>query len=507
MDKADINTPSSPLQETTKDRNCSMAAGRRLSPMTDPKALAAQFDDDFLWGVATASYQIEGATREDGRGSSIWDAFANMPGRVYKGHNGDIACDHYHRWEEDLDLIKSMGVKAYRFSIAWPRVFPDGQGQLNEAGLDFYDKLIDGLIARDIKVFPTLYHWDLPLALAGYGGWTSRDTAFAFADYTSAVMRRLGDRIDALATFNEPWCSTYLGHWIGKHAPGERNIDAALAAVHVTNLAHGLGVQAARAERPDIPMGTVLNAQSIYPATTSEEDKAAAERSFQFNNGVFFDPLFKGSYPDLVMQVLGDKLKVQEGDLETIHQPLDWWGFNYYFPATVRTASSAEDRSGLTGVGAMGKFHAEQDAASAFLNLQSVPSSRSNMHTDIGWEIVPQGILDLMTQVYDRYNLPPVYITENGACYNTAPDSDGVIDDQDRIEYIARHLHVLAGATAAGIPLKGYFAWSLMDNYEWAEGYRMRFGLVYVDYETQARLMKKSGEWYSDLAHLHAAGT
>ncbi|MEM9584849.1 MAG: beta-glucosidase [Pseudomonadota bacterium] len=473
--------------------------------MSEPKALAARFDKDFLWGVATASYQIEGATREDGRGPSIWDAFANMPGRVYQGHNGDVACDHYHRWEDDLDLIKAMGVKAYRFSIAWPRIFPDGRGQMNEAGLDYYDRLIDGLVARDIKVFPTLYHWDLPLALAGYGGWTDRSTADAFGAYASAVVRRLGDRIDALATFNEPWCSTYLGHWIGKHAPGERSIDAALAAVHVTNLAHGLGVQAARAERSDIQIGTVLNAQSIYPASPSAEDKAAAERSFQFNNGVFFDPLFKGQYPDQVMEALGDKLKLQDGDLETIHQPLDWWGFNYYFPATVRAAHSAEERGGLTGVGAMGKFHSEQDTASVFLNLQSVPSSTSNVRTDIGWEIVPEGIMDLLKQVYERYDLPPVYITENGACYNTEPDPEGQINDQDRLDYIARHLNVLADAYETGIPLKGYFAWSLMDNYEWAEGYRMRFGLTYVDYETQERTLKKSGKWYSELAHIHAA--
>ncbi|MEL7180513.1 MAG: family 1 glycosylhydrolase [Pseudomonadota bacterium] len=467
----------------------------------DPQKLAARFAPDFTWGVATASYQIEGATRADGRGPSIWDAFANMPGRVFEGHNGDIACDHYNRWEEDLDLIEALGVGAYRFSIAWPRIFPQGRGEVNEAGLDFYNRLIDGLVARNIKVFPTLYHWDLPLALAGYGGWTDRDTAEAFAEYTTTVVRRLGDRMDALATFNEPWCSTYLGHWIGKHAPGERNIDAALAAVHVTNLAHGLGVQAARAERADLPMGTVLNAQSIYPATDSAADKAAAERAFQFNNGVFFDPLFKGCYPDQLMVALGDSLRVQAGDLDIIQQPLDWWGFNYYFPATVRQTTSASERAGLTGVGAMGKFQSDQDAASAFLDLQSVPSSDSNIRTDIGWEIVPEGIAHLLHQVYERYDLPPVYITENGACYNDGPDADGVINDQVRLDYIGAHLEVLADATDAGIPLQGYFAWSLMDNFEWAEGYKMRFGIVHVDYDTQVRTVKKSGQWFAEIAH------
>lgn len=467
----------------------------------NPQDLAKHFPSDFTWGVATASYQIEGATKEDGRGPSIWDAFSNMPGRVYKGHNGDVACDHYHLWESDLDLIASLGMDAYRFSIAWPRIFPLGRGAVNDAGLDFYDRLIDGLVARNIKVFPTLFHWDLPLALAGYGGWTDRDTAEAFGDYATAVTRRLGDRIDALATFNEPWCSTYLGHWIGKHAPGETSIDAALAAVHVTNLAHGLAVQAARAERSDISMGTVLNAQSIYPASDSEEDRAAAERSFQFNNGVFFGPIFNGSYDFEFEEALGDKLKVQEGDLAIINQPLDWWGFNYYFPATVRHAET--DRSALTGIGAMGSYESVEDAASEFLSLQSIPSTTSNVRTDIGWEIQAEGIADLLYQVYDRYDLPPVYITENGACYNMGPDESGTVNDQPRLDYFAEHLSVLAGAMDKGIPLKGYFAWSLMDNFEWAEGYKMRFGIVHVDYETQKRTVKKSGEWYRDLAESH----
>ncbi|WP_179378055.1 family 1 glycosylhydrolase [Jannaschia marina] len=466
----------------------------------DAKALAARFAPDFTWGVATAAYQIEGATRTDGRGPSVWDAFANMPGRVYRGHNGDVACDHYNRWEADLDLIAELGVGAYRFSIAWPRILPQGRGAVNVAGLDFYDRLIDGLVARGIGVFPTLYHWDLPLALAGYGGWTDRDTADAFADYTTHVVRRLGDRIDALATFNEPWCSTYLGHWIGKHAPGERSIDAALAAVHVTNLAHGLGVQAARAERSDLPMGTVLNAQSIYPATDSADDAAAAERAFQFNNGVFFDPIFRGSYPDQVMAALGDRLQLHDGDLEVIHQPLDWWGFNYYFPATVKHAPSTAEAGGLTGVGAMGAYESDRDAAAAFLQLTSIPSSDSDLRTDIGWEIVPEGIGHLLHQVYARYDLPPCYVTENGACYNMGPGADGTVEDQPRIDYIAAHLEVLADAADAGIPLRGYFAWSLMDNYEWAEGYRMRFGIVHVDYDTQTRTVKRSGQWFARIA-------
>ena len=463
--------------------------------------LAGRFPPDFTFGVATAAYQIEGATREDGRGPSIWDAFSNMPGRVFQMHNGDVACDHYHRWEADLDLIAQLGMDAYRFSIAWPRVVPEGRGAVNEAGLDFYDRLVDGLVARGIRVFPTLFHWDLPLALTGYGGWTDRDTAQAFAEYAAHVVRRIGDRMDALATFNEPWCSTYLGHWIGKHAPGERSIDAALAAVHVTNLAHGLGVQAARAERADLPMGTVLNAQSIFAASDSQEDRAAAERAFQFNNGVFFDPLFEGRYPAQFEAALGEKLKVREGDLEIIRQPLDWWGFNYYFPAVV--AHDRESERALTGVGAMGHFMNDADDASRFLAIRSLPATTSNERTDIGWEIRAEGLSHLLAQVYARYDLPPCYITENGACYNMGPDADGTVNDQPRLDYLHDHLMDAAGAIDAGIPLKGYFAWSLMDNFEWAEGYAMRFGIVHVDYETQARTVKKSGHWYADLVAAH----
>lgn len=451
--------------------------------MTSIETLAKRFPADFQFGVATAAYQIEGAAKTGGRKPSIWDAFSHMPGRVYQGHSGDVACDHYNRWESDLDLIASLNMDAYRFSIAWPRIIPDGRGMINEEGLDFYDRLIDGLVERNIKVFPTLYHWDLPLALQGYGGWTDRDTAEAFAEYARVVVSRLGDRMDALATFNEPWCSAYLGHLYGLHAPGEKNIEAAVAAVHVTNLAHGLGVQAARAERSDIPMGTVLNAVSIYPGTQSPEDVAAAERAFQFNNGVFFGPIFNGQYDEEFLGALGHHLKMEEGDLDVINQPLDWWGFNYYCPNAVIN-DSAKD--------------------SVFPSVTEVTATTSNARTDIGWEIKAEGLSHLLYQVYDRYdNLPPCYITENGACYNMQLDADGVIDDQPRLDYIDSHLNVLADAMIADIPIKGYFAWSLMDNFEWAFGYEMRFGLVHVDYDTQVRTVKKSGDWYKQVAAAH----
>ncbi|HLP70884.1 MAG TPA: GH1 family beta-glucosidase [Rhizobium sp.] len=446
--------------------------------MIDPKKLAERFPGDFVFGVATASFQVEGATKEDGRKPSIWDAFSNMPGRVYQRQNGDVACDHYHRWEQDLDLIKEMGVSAYRFSIAWPRVIPEGTGRVNEKGLDFYDKLLDGLKARGIKAFATLYHWDLPLALMGDGGWTARSTADAFHRYAKTVMARLGDRLDAVATFNEPWCSVWLSHLYGVHAPGERNMDAALHALHYTNLAHGLGMDAIRQVAPQVPAGLVINAHAVIPASDSEADKAAAERAFQFHNGVFFDPVFKGAYPDRFMAALGGRMPaIEDGDMEVIGQSLDWWGLNYYTPMRV----AADPAPGA-------EFPATAGAPPV-----------SKVKTDIGWEVYAPALKSLVTELYDRYDLPACYITENGACYNMGLQN-GEVDDQPRLDYYAEHLGVVADLIKEGFPMRGYFAWSLMDNFEWAEGYRMRFGLVYVDYETQERIVKKSGKWYSALA-------
>ncbi|WP_102867070.1 GH1 family beta-glucosidase [Pseudovibrio exalbescens] len=449
--------------------------------MSNIEQLAHRFPDDFTFGVATAAYQIEGAAHEDGRKPSIWDAFSKMPGRVYRQHSGDVACDHYHRWESDLDLIKSLGVDAYRFSIAWPRVLPDGRGKINDKGLDFYDRLIDGLKERELSVYPTLYHWDLPIGLAGHGGWTTRDTAEAFAEYTEVVVKRLGDRMDALATMNEPWCICYLSHLLGIHAPGETNIDAAMAAVHVMNLAHGMGVQAARAVNPSLPMGIVLNVQSIYPASSRPEDLAAAERSFLFNNDVFMSPIFRGEYHEEILSNFSDKLPIQDGDLEIISQPLDWWGMNYYNPIKVQDDPSPE---------------------SSYPKTQTINVTDNAERTDIGWEIYEDGLHHVLEQLYERYTLPPCYITENGVCYNDEP-TNGVVDDQKRIAYLEKHLAVSAKVIEAGIPLRGYFLWSLMDNFEWAEGYRMRFGIVHVNYETQQRTIKNSGYWYRRLIEAH----
>ena len=447
--------------------------------MIDPKTLAARFPGDFLFGVATASFQIEGSTKADGRKPSIWDAFSNMPGRVFERHNGDVACDHYNRWEEDLDLIKSLGVEAYRFSIAWPRVYPDGTGALNEKGLDFYDRLVDGCKARGIKTYATLYHWDLPLALMGDGGWTARSTSYAFQRYARTVINRLGDRLDAVATFNEPWCSVWLSHLLGIHAPGERNIQAALYAMHYTNLAHGLGVEAIRAEAPNLPVGLVLNAMSVYPHTDSVEDKAAAARAFNFHNGAFFGPVFKGEYPADMVEALAPIMpQIEDGDMKIISQKLDWWGLNYYTPMRVANDPNPD---------------AEYPA-----HIQAPPVVDSK--TDIGWEIYAPALKNLVTELYRHYELPDCYITENGAAYNMEVGADGTVDDQPRLDYYADHLSVTADLIKDGYPMRGYFAWSLMDNFEWAEGYKMRFGLVHVNYDTQVRTIKKSGHWYKQLA-------
>ena len=338
--------------------------------------------------------QIEGVTKADGRKASIWDAFSNMPGRVYGRHNGDVACDHYNRLEQDLDLIKDFGVEAYRFSIAWPRIIPEGTGPVNEKGLDFYDRLVDGLKARGIKAFATLYHWDLPLMLAGDGGWTARQTAYAFQRYAKTAIARLGDRLDAVATFNEPWCSVWLSHLYGIHAPGECNMDAALHALHFTNLAHGLGVSAIRSERPNLPVGLVLNAHSIYPGSDSAEDEAAADRAFDFHNGVFFGPVFKGTYPERFLSALGHRMpKIEAGDMETIAQPLDWWGLNYYTPMRV-----SHDPS-------------ETAIFPATIDAPPVADTR----TDIGWEVYAPALGDLIRKLNAVYTLPDCYITENGA--------------------------------------------------------------------------------------------
>lgn len=449
-----------------------------------PTDTTRSFDlpNDFIFGVATASYQIEGAAKEDGRGPSIWDTFSHSEGNVINGDTGDIACDHYHRLQSDLDLIQSLNVHAYRFSFAWPRIFPNGHGTVNQKGLDFYERLIDGCLDRNLQPYATLYHWDLPQALQDNGGWINRDTALRFADYAQLVTDKFGDRLASITTFNEPWCSSMLGHLYGIHAPGATDISLAIKTVHHQHLAHGLAVQNIKNSKPELNTGIVLNLQSIYAATESKLDTDAAARHELFHNGLFLDPLFKGQYPKQCINELGEHFpKGWQDDLPTIQQPLDFWGLNYYTPARVTHDANVN----------------------AHFPKSITENPQPNVPvTDIGWEIDAQTFYDVLKNTYAQYTLPPCYITENGACFNDGV-VDGKISDNNRLDYIHEHIQAVEQAIREQIPVVGYFAWSLMDNFEWAEGYTMRFGLVHVDYDTQVRTIKESGHWYASkvLAH------
>ncbi|WP_019586716.1 GH1 family beta-glucosidase [Deinococcus apachensis] len=425
------------------------------------------FPENFVFGVATSSYQIEGATREDGRGPSIWDTFCREPGRILDGTNGDVACDHYHRWAEDLDLMKSLGADAYRFSIAWPRIQPEGRGAVNPRGLDFYDRLVDGMLERGLKPYATLYHWDLPQTLQDAGGWANRDTAHRFAEYARLVAERLGDRVTSYATLNEPWCSSILSYQIGEHAPGLRNRRLALAAAHHLLLGHGEAVSAMREVVGNAELGIVLNLQPTYPASDRAEDVAAAHHADGTFNRWFLDPLLKGEYPDDIWAAYGaDVPEVRGGDLACVARPLDFMGVNYYS----RGVNSANG--------------SVRPADSAY--------------THMGWEVYPQGLTDLLVRLKEDYAVPPLFITENGAAYPDEPNGDRV-HDPERVRYFESHLEAVARAAQHGVDVRGYFAWSLMDNFEWAWGYSRRFGLVYVDYASQRRVLKDSALWYQGL--------
>jgi beta-glucosidase len=424
------------------------------------------FPPGFLWGAATAAYQIEGAWDEDGKGESIWDCFSHTPGKTRDGDTGDTACDHYHRFEDDVALMARLGLKAYRFSISWPRVIPAGSGKVNLAGLDFYDRLVDKLLQANIEPFVTLYHWDLPQALQEQGGWGARDTCAAFADYAALMARRLGDRVRRWATFNEPSASAFAGHRSGEHAPGFRDGKLALQAAHHLLLAHGLAVQAVRAVEPGLEAGIVLCLWPFEPATPSAEDKQAAELAWQQGDAWFLDALFRAHYPPAAWEAYGpDVPRVMPGDQAVIAQHLDFLGINYY-SRTLR---------GVQG------------------NIKPVPGAE---YTEMGWEVHPPAFRRLLLRLQREYSLPPLYITENGAVFADDLSADGCIHDPRRIRYLRQHLIQIRRALDEGIDLRGYFAWSLMDNFEWANGYSKRFGLVYVDYPTQRRIVKDSGTWY-----------
>ncbi|HST64416.1 MAG TPA: GH1 family beta-glucosidase, partial [Mycobacteriales bacterium] len=438
------------------------------------------FPEGFVWGTATASYQIEGAVHEGGRGASIWDTFSHTPGAVVGGDTGDVADDHYHRYREDVALLADLGVTHYRFSLAWPRLQPTGRGPLNPAGLDFYQRLVDELLAQGIQPWVTLYHWDLPQPLEDAGGWPVRDTAERFADYAALTHAALRDRIANWTTLNEPWCSAFLGYASGNHAPGRTEPAAALAAAHHLMLGHGLAIAALRDQDPAARLGITLNLHPIGPASPSEADADAARRVDAVSNRIFLDPLLRGAYPaDLRQDVaaVSDLDHVRDGDEKTIAAPIDLLGVNYYRRTIVRAGGPPD--SSPVWVGSS--------------EVEEVGTGRPT--TEMGWEIDPTGLYDMLTRLQRDYGIP-LYVTENGAAFADAPGPDGAVDDPDRIAYLDGHLRAAERALADGVDLRGYFVWSLLDNFEWALGYSKRFGLVYVDYATQQRVPKASARWF-----------
>lgn len=444
------------------------------------------FQKEFLWGAATSSQQIEGAVHEGGRGESIWDRFAATPGAISDRSNANTACDHYHRWRSDIELMKELGIGAYRFSIAWPRIQPRGYGAVNKSGLDFYDALVDALLATGIQPFATLYHWDLPQELQDRGGWGERDTAKRFADYAGAVTARLGDRVRHWITHNEPWCTATLGHEEGHHAPGHRDPSEALRVAHHLLLSHGWALPIIRENSPGAEAGIVLNLVPARAASESAGDRAAVRRFDGVFNRWYLDPLFRGSYPP---DTIADRVRrghlesaepdfVREGDLDTIKSPCDFLGVNYYSRIVIRAGGDGEPES-----------------------VQTVPEEEL---TDMGWEVYPPGLYDLLRRISEEYDPEKIYITENGAAYADGPDENHRIADTRRIDYLRGHIAAVHRAIADGVPIGGYFVWSLLDNFEWAHGYTKRFGLYWVDFETQQRLPKDSAFWYRDTVQANA---
>ncbi|PZG21847.1 GH1 family beta-glucosidase [Nonomuraea aridisoli] len=452
------------------------------------------FPDNFLWGTATAAYQVEGAWNEDGRTPSIWDTFSHTPGLVANGDTGDVACDHYHRLEEDLDLLAALGVGAYRFSISWPRVQPGGRGPANGPGLAFYSRLVDGLLTRDIAPVATLYHWDLPQELEDAGGWPQRDTALRFADYARLMGDALGDRVHTWITLNEPWCSAYLGYASGVHAPARTEPAAALAAVHHLNLGHGLAVQALRSTAAkDARMSVTLNLHHVRGV--SEADADAVRRADAVANRAFLGPMLEGAYPrDLIEDTAAvtDWSFVRDGDEATACQPLDVLGVNYYNPTLVRQWDGAGPRETADG---------HQDgAASPWIACEDVEFVKQpGPYTEMGWNIDETGLTELLLRLHRDYPSMPTMITENGAAFPDPVGEDGRVHDEDRVDYLRRHLTAVAEAMEAGADVRGYFVWSLMDNFEWAHGYAKRFGIVRVDRDTMERTWKDSAYWYRDV--------
>ncbi|GII76765.1 beta-glucosidase [Sphaerisporangium rufum] len=461
-------------------------------PATPPPR--RNFPAGFLWGTATAAYQVEGAAAEDGRGPSIWDTFSHTPGRVDAGDTGDVACDHYHRVEEDLDLLADLGVGAYRFSVSWPRVIPGGRGPVNPRGMDFYSRLVDGLIARNIEPVATLYHWDLPQELEDAGGWPHRDTALRFADYARTMGQALGDRVRTWITLNEPWCTAYLGYGSGVHAPGRTDPAAALAAVHHLDLGHGLAAQALReTSAPSAQVSVTLNLH--HARGESERDAEAVRRIDALANRAFLGPMLEGAYPrDLIEDTAAvtDWSFVRDGDEKAACAPLDLLGVNYYNPVLVRVWDGSGPRATADG-------HAD-GAGTPWIACDDVEFvQQPGPYTEMGWNIDETGLTELLLRLHRDHPGLPLMITENGAAFADVPDAGGRVRDERRVDYLHRHLGAVLDAIDGGADVRGYFVWSLMDNFEWARGYAKRFGIVHVDRDTLERTWKDSAHWYRDV--------
>jgi beta-glucosidase len=453
------------------------------------------FPDGFLWGTKTSAYQIEGSVDADGRGPSIWDTFSHRTGATRNGDTGDVACDHYRRLDDDLDLLARLGAGAYCFSIAWPRIQPTGTGPANESGLDFYRRLVDGLLRRSIVPVVTLYHWDLPQSLEDAGGWVSRDTVGRFAEYTRIVAEALGDTVSTWITLNEPWCSAWLGYATGEHAPGIRDHGKAAAATHHLLLAHGAALQVLRATIPSAQVGIGLNIQPIRPASDHDDDRAACRRVDGNLNRLYLDPLFKGRYPDDMLEHYSGHAPgfdvVAAGDLETISRPIDFLGVNFYSPTTVCAPTRRAEAQ------AAGFWIPEPDRRARVGDLNAVQVLRPEVsRTQMGWEIEPGALTEIMVRVHDEYATLPLYVTENGAAFDDYVGPDGEIRDAERIGYLDGHLRAVLDAVGAGVDVRGYFVWSVLDNFEWAHGYSKRFGLTWVDFPSGERIPKASFAWY-----------
>ncbi len=435
------------------------------------------FPKSFEWGVATASYQIEGAYNEGGKGESIWDRFSHQPGNIENGDTGDTACDHYHRYKEDIQMMKEMGIKAYRFSISWPRIFPEGFGRPNKKGLDFYKRLVEDLLDVNIKPVATLYHWDLPQVLQNKGGWVNRSLTGYFEEYAKCMFKELGDKVPMWITHNEPWVVAFMGHAFGEHAPGMRDFKEAVQVTHNLLLSHGRAVEAYREMGLEGKIGIALNLTPVYPATTSEKDKIAARKQDQFSNRWFLDPVLKGSYPSMLLNFYQTRYaapNIKEGDLDIISTPIDFLGINYYSRSVVKADESTE----------LGVEHVKIE---------------NTKYTEMGWEIFPGGLYDLLARIRRDYRAIPIYITENGAAFNDKLTKNHKVHDRKRIDYLRAHLEEAWKAIENGVPLKGYFVWSLMDNFEWDSGFSKRFGLIHVDFQTFKRVWKDSAYFYREV--------